>query len=124
MNDHPESKNAQSSSLTRRTLLTGAGGVAAAGAAAAATSAFAAEPSLLGKSLVPAMRVDNPLEYYPDRTWEKVYLDQYAYDRSFTFICSPNDTHGCRVRAFVRNEVVTRVEQDYEHQQCPLNLVS
>ena len=117
MNDHPDSKNEQSSGLTRRTLLTGAGGFAAAGAAAAATGAFAAEPSLLGKALVPAIRVDNPLEYYPDRAWEKVYLDQYAYDRSFTFICAPNDTHMCRVRAFVRNGVVTRLEQNYDHQR-------
>src|SRR3990172_4569856 len=117
MNDHPDKKNEQSSSITRRTLLAGAGGLAAGPAAAVAGSALAAEPGLLGKALVPATRVDNPLEYYPDRAWEKVYLDQYAYDRSFTFICSPNDTHACRVRAFVRNEVVTRVEQDYEHQQ-------
>ena len=117
MNDHPESRNEQSPGLTRRTWLTGAGGLAAAGAAAAATGAFAAESELLGKSLVPAVRVDNPLEYYPDRAWEKVYLDQYAYDDSFTFICAPNDTHMCRVRAFVRNGVVTRLEQNYDTQR-------
>ena len=29
----------------------------------------------------------------------------------------PNDTHACRVRAFVRNEVVMRVEQNYDHQR-------
>ena len=115
MSDHPDSRNEQSSGLTRRTLLTGAGGLAAAGAAAATSSTFAAEPSLLGKALVPAIRVENPLEYYPDRAWEKVYLDQYAYDRSFTFICAPNDTHMCRVRAFTRNGVVTRLEQNYDH---------
>jgi nitrate reductase alpha subunit len=28
----------------------------------------------------------------------------------------PNDTHACRVRAFVRNGVVMRVEQNYDHQ--------
>ena len=51
MNDHPDSKNEQSSGLTRRTLLTGAGGLATAGAAAAATGAFAAEPKskILGR---------------------------------------------------------------------------
>ncbi len=117
MNDHLDTKNEQPSHLTRRALLTGAGGLAAAGAATAATKAFAAEPTLLGKALVPAVKVDNPLEYYPDRAWEKVYLDQYAYDRSFTFICAPNDTHMCRVRAFVRNGVVTRLEQNYDHQR-------
>jgi len=39
-----------------------------------------------------------------------------TYDSSFTYICTPNDTHGCRVRAFVRNGVVMRVEQNYDHQ--------
>jgi len=114
MNDSSGGKQTSPSGLTRRAVLGGAGGAAA--SAAALGTAFAAEPTLLGKALVPAARIDNPLEYYPDRGWEKVYLDQYAYDRSFTFVCSPNDTHGCRVRAFVRNGVVTRVEQDYEHQ--------
>ena len=114
MTDQPDPQDTPSSHLSRRALLTGAGGLAA---SVAAGNAFAAEPTLLGKALVPAVRVDNPLEYYPDRAWEKVYLDQYAYDRSFTFICAPNDTHMCRVRAFVRNGVVTRLEQNYDHQR-------
>ncbi|MDR4481501.1 MAG: hypothetical protein R3B37_17365 [Nitrospira sp.] len=37
----------------------------------------------------------NPLGEYPDRSWERVYHDQYRYDSSFTWCCSPNDTHGC-----------------------------
>ena len=48
--------------------------------------------------------------------WERVYHDQYRYDSSFTWVCSPNDTHACRIRAFVRNGVVMRVEQNYDHQ--------
>lgn len=60
----------------------------------------------------------NPLEHYPDRDWEKVYLDQYRYDDSFTWICAPNDTHMCRMRAFVRNGVVLRSEQNYDHDRC------
>ncbi len=59
--------------------------------------------------------IPNPLEHYPDRNWEKVYRDQYAYDRTFTFCCVPNDTHNCRLRAFVRNGVVTRIEQNYDN---------
>jgi len=59
--------------------------------------------------------ISNPLHYYPRRGWEKVYRDQYHVDRSFTFVCSPNDTHACRLRAFVRNGVVMRVEQNYDH---------
>ncbi|KKK60267.1 hypothetical protein LCGC14_3026080, partial [marine sediment metagenome] len=58
--------------------------------------------------------VDNPLEYYPKRKWEKLYRDQYRYDRSFTFVCAPNDTHNCRLRAFVRNDVIVRIEQAYD----------
>ena len=41
---------------------------------------------------------------------------QYRYDSSFTWVCLPNDTHACRIRAFVRNGVVMRVEQNYDHQ--------
>lgn len=58
--------------------------------------------------------IANPLEHYPDRDWERVYRDQYAYDDSFAFVCSPNDTHQCRMRAFTRNGVVIRIEQNYE----------
>ncbi|HEY5579170.1 MAG TPA: molybdopterin-dependent oxidoreductase, partial [Acidimicrobiia bacterium] len=57
---------------------------------------------------------DNPLEVYPFRGWEQVYRDQYAYDSSFTFVCSPNDTHACRLRAFTRNGVIQRVETNYD----------
>ena len=60
----------------------------------------------------------NPLESYPNRDWERIYRDQYAYDRSFTWICAPNDTHMCRLRAFVRNGVIIRAEQNYDHDKC------
>ncbi len=58
--------------------------------------------------------VDNPLVEYPDRDWEQILRDQYAYDDSFTFICAPNDTHMCRLRAFTQNGVVKRIEQNYD----------
>jgi nitrate reductase alpha subunit len=80
--------------------------------------------SLLGGALLstalplnllrPLSVVDDPLAAYPDRGWEKVYRDQYRYDDSFTFVCSPNDTHHCRLRAFVRNGVIVRIEQNYD----------
>jgi len=73
---------------------------------------FASEP--LFALLKPIVSVDNPLDYYPARDWEKLYRDQYRYDSSFTFVCSPNDTHACRLRAMVRNGVITRVEQNYD----------
>ncbi len=61
--------------------------------------------------------VDNPLSAYPDRDWESIYRDQYRYDRSFTWVCAPNDTHMCRMRAFVRNGVIVRMEQNYDVQR-------
>jgi nitrate reductase alpha subunit len=63
-------------------------------------------------------QVENPLGSYPSREWEKVYRDQYRYDGSFGWVCAPNDTHNCRMRAFVRNGVVLRSEQEYECGQC------
>lgn len=64
--------------------------------------------------LLDPLNVNNPLEAYPDRDWEKVYRDQYRYDSSFTYICSPNDTHACRLRAFVRNGIILRSESNYD----------
>ncbi|MDX1619764.1 MAG: molybdopterin-dependent oxidoreductase [Nitriliruptorales bacterium] len=58
--------------------------------------------------------IDNPLLAYPNRGWEEIYRDQYRYDDTFTVICAPNDTHMCRLRAFVRNGVVVRLEQNYD----------
>lgn len=57
---------------------------------------------------------ENPLASYPGRDWEKVYRDQYAYDSTFAFVCAPNDTANCRLRAFVRNGVFVRAEQNYD----------
>ncbi len=72
------------------------------------------DKALALKMLQPAVEIGNPLEAYPIRGWEKIYRDQYRYDSSFTFVCSPNDTHACRLRAFVRNGVVVRIEQNYD----------
>ena len=102
--------------ITRRKFLTGTGALAGGLAAAGVFQGLDTDPALAGRNLKPTAQIDNPLEYYPDRAWEDVYRNQYSYDRSFTYVCSPNDTHGCRIQAFVRNGVVTRVEQPYEHQ--------
>src|SRR4029078_6005511 len=67
-------------------------------------------------TLQPVIEVGNPLGDYLDRSWERVYHDQYRYDSSFTWVRSPNDTHACRIRAFVRNGVGMRAEQNYDHQ--------
>ena len=39
-------------------------------------------------ALQPVIEVGNPLGDYPDRSWERVYHDQYRYDSSFTWVCS------------------------------------
>jgi nitrate reductase alpha subunit len=89
--------------LSRRQFL---GALAATGAAAYSFPALGA--------LTPIAGIDNPLGAYPNRGWESTYRDQYHFDRSFTWICAPNDTHMCRMRAFVRNGVLIRSEQNYD----------
>ena len=97
--------------VTRRDFIKGGVG---AGVGVAAAAGLLGQQGLRLRALEPALEVGNPLEYYPDRSWEGVYQDQYQYDSSFTWVCSPNDTHSCRVRSFVRNGVVIRSEQNYD----------
>lgn len=94
-------------SISRRRFLAA---FAASGGAllAAGPQAWALEP----------MSIDNPLGAYPDRGWENIYLNQYHYDDTFTWVCAPNDTHMCRLKAFVRNGVMIRSEQNYDHDRC------
>jgi nitrate reductase alpha subunit len=58
--------------------------------------------------------IANPLAHYPNRDWERIYRNQYAYDSSFSWVCAPNDTHNCRVTAHVRNGVITRMGEHYD----------
>jgi nitrate reductase alpha subunit len=58
----------------------------------------------------------NPLAGSVARDWEGIYRDQYRYDSYFDWVCSPNDTHACRVRAYVRNGIVTRLGSTYDYQ--------
>ncbi|RMD58142.1 MAG: molybdopterin oxidoreductase [Nitrospirae bacterium] len=57
--------------------------------------------------------VENPLESYPDRNWEKLYRDKYRFDSIYHFTCAPNDTHNCLLRAYVRNGIVVRIGPTY-----------
>lgn len=100
--------------LSRRQFLTTSGGVLAGLAALKALDAAGVEPVLASRTLVPQAQQSNPLQTYPSRDWEQVYRDQYAYDRSFTWVCAPNDTHMCRLRAFVRDGVVMRSELNFD----------
>jgi len=57
--------------------------------------------------------VENPLKHYPNRDWERMYRDIYRHDKTFVFMCCPNDTHNCLLNAFVKNNVVVRIEPTY-----------
>ena len=60
--------------------------------------------------------ITNPLAYYPARDWEKLYRYQYRYDSTFSWVCSPNDTHACRVLAYTRNGIITRMGSEYNYE--------
>jgi len=92
------------SELTRRQFLTIA--------AAAAGAGFGGE--YVFSWLRAVKEISNPLRFYPNRDWEDFYRDQYAYDSTFSFVCSPNCTHACRVMAVKRNGVVMRIEPPYD----------
>lgn len=70
------------------------------------------------KALAARPDVVNPLAGYPSRDWEKIYRDQYAYDGEFSWVCSPNDTHACRVKAYTRNGVIVRMGTQYDYEKC------
>jgi nitrate reductase alpha subunit len=59
------------------------------------------------------VKVGNPFDAYPSRDWERLYRDIFRHDRTFTFLCAPNDTHNCLLKAFVKNNVLVRIEPTY-----------
>ncbi|RMF85017.1 MAG: hypothetical protein D6736_18135 [Nitrospinota bacterium] len=64
------------------------------------------------------VQVGNPLATYPNRGWERVYRDLYRYDSSFVFLCAPNDTHNCLLRAQVKNGVAVRIAPTFGYGQA------
>ena len=111
----PEDQINDRGGISRRRFLQVSGGVMVGiGAGLAGGLGIEKGPALASRSLTPLKQGGNPLESYPNRDWEQVYQDQYGYDGSFTWVCSPNDTHECRMRAFVKNGVVLRSEQNYD----------
>ncbi|MBF0134790.1 MAG: molybdopterin-dependent oxidoreductase [Magnetococcus sp. DMHC-1] len=59
------------------------------------------------------VQVENPLAAYPNRDWERIYRDIFRHDKTFVFMCCPNDTHNCLLNAFVKNDVIVRIEPTY-----------
>lgn len=92
------------SKINRRSFLKLAG---TAGLAIIAENAFSATRFLKPVS------VDNPIASYPDRDWEKVYRNMFKTDSNFVFLCVPNDTHNCLLKAHVKNDVVIRISPSY-----------
>lgn len=78
---------------------------------AAITALGLSRPSLASLKFIP--EIDNPLDFYPDRDWEKIYRDQYKYDHTTHFLCAPNDTHNCLLRGYVKNGIITRIGPSY-----------
>lgn len=57
--------------------------------------------------------IENPLAAYPDRDWESTYRNIFAHDSEFVFLCAPNDTHNCLLKAHVKNGVLQRIGPSY-----------
>lgn len=93
--------DSRSGSSSRRRFLGGMISVVVAGVASSARAAPL-------RYLKPTS-VDNPLLTYPSRDWEQTYRDIFRPDSSFVFLCAPNDTHNCLLRAFVKNDVIVRI---------------
>ncbi len=87
-------------------------------AASAGFGALAAGPLATWSLAQQGGEIENPLAKYPDRHWEKVYRDVFRYDSSFVFLCAPNDTHNCLLRAYVKNGVVSRIGPTYGYGQA------
>jgi nitrate reductase alpha subunit len=83
--------------------------------AAAAGLGVAATPRDLfaQQRFLAPVKVANPIAQYPNRDWERIYRDIFRHDRTFTFLCAPNDTHNCLLRGFVKNNVMVRIEPTY-----------
>ncbi|MFQ5741661.1 MAG: twin-arginine translocation signal domain-containing protein, partial [Acidobacteriota bacterium] len=76
-NEHEEQQTALTRGLSRRDFLVRLGAAGATGTLAL----WSLECGPLGPGLE---AVQNPLDYYPARDWEKIYRDQYRFDRTFT----------------------------------------
>ncbi len=62
--------------------------------------------------------IQNPLAYYPNRGWEKVYRDIWDYDYEFSFVCASNDTHECLLKAQVKDGVIIRISPTYNYHKA------
>ncbi|MEM2114103.1 MAG: molybdopterin-dependent oxidoreductase [Candidatus Caldarchaeum sp.] len=82
-------------------------------AIASAAASLLPEEGLSFQYIEPIDPATNPLKTYPSREWERVYRELYTPDESFHYLCAPNDTHGCLLRASVKNGVVVYVDPSF-----------
>ncbi len=83
-------------------------------AGSGAAVASAADTSW-GFNFLDPVHVDNPLSAYPNRSWETIYRDLYAYDTTYTFTCAPNDTHNCLLTGYVRAGTLVRIGPTFRY---------
>ncbi|MFB6194791.1 MAG: molybdopterin-dependent oxidoreductase, partial [Haloplanus sp.] len=69
------------------------------------------------QSVDPVTSVDNPLKSYPNRDWEQVYHDIYAYDEVDWTVCHPNCTQSCALNFYLKNGIPIRAEQVYHNEE-------
>ncbi len=62
--------------------------------------------------------IPNPLAAYPNRGWEDVYRDLYRPDSTFHYLCAPNDTHGCLLKASVKNGVAVYADPSFGYNRA------
>jgi anaerobic selenocysteine-containing dehydrogenase len=97
-------------SLSRRDFIKAAG--------AGSVAALVGETWGATRTVEPVTQVDNPLRSYPNRDWEQVYHDIYAYDEVDWTVCHPNCTQSCALNFYMKNGVPIRAEQVY-HNEAP-----
>ncbi len=107
----------QIAGLTRRQFLVRAP-LAVGGAAVAASGLGTSDALAQMRFLKPVPLGLNPLKEYPNRGWEEIYRDLYTPVHSFHYLCAPNDTHGCLLKANVKNGVVLYADPSFKYQNA------
>jgi nitrate reductase alpha subunit len=106
----PAQRTESSQHLSRRQLLA-AGPAALLGVMAGRGGAQALAGQLSVLSVIEP--IPNPLMAYPRRDWERVYRDLYTPDSTYHYLCAPNDTHGCLLKASVKNGVAVYADPSF-----------
>lgn len=112
-----DKKSQPENALTRRQFLIAS--QAAAAGVAVGSQLFASPEALASyRFLKPLAPGTNPLKAYPNRGWEEIYRDLYTPDSSYHYFCAPNDTHGCILKANVKNGIVIYADPSFQYQNA------